>query len=122
MAAAEPGKAALSFSDADRAVIARNVELKALMRVDPAGVRTLLDAIAAAGQPPERPSQRYRDVLGGRSGGQPGGQGHKGGEPGSELDPAQNPDLSILFQRSSPEAAYDLFQIIKRAGRQSVAN
>ena len=30
-----------------------------------------------------------------------------------EIDPQRNPDLAY-FQRASPEAAYDLFQLLKR--------
>jgi hypothetical protein len=32
------------------------------------------------------------------------------------FDAARNPDLKLLFHRASPEAAYDLFQILKRVG------
>jgi hypothetical protein len=71
-------------------------------------VRTVLDALAAVNrQPLERPDNGpSRDVF---------------GDPRLQqgdfrIDPQQNPDLKVLFQRSSPEAAYDLFQILKRAG------
>ena len=102
VAAAQPGRPAPQFTFADEVVIARNEALKTLLPVDPLGVRKLLDAIAHAKQQP--PPTTHRDVLEDRS-----------GRP--RLDPLQNPDLNILFQRASPEAAYDLFQILKQAGQ-----
>jgi hypothetical protein len=115
-AAAQPDKAAPRFSFAEQVVIARNDALEALLPVDPWGVRRILDALAAAKeQPAERkplPSPgKHRDVFG----------GHPLPDGMFAPDPVRNPDLNLLFQRSSPEAAYDLFQILKRVGGQ-VAN
>jgi hypothetical protein len=94
------------FSLADEVVIARNDMLNALLSVDPWGVRKILDELAELKQrapPPD--AGRHRDVTG------PGAA--KGAV---RVDPVQNPDLNLLFQRSSPEAAYDLFQILKQVG------
>ena len=115
-AAAQPEQAAPRFSFADEVIIARNDALDALLPVDPQGVRRILDALAAAKQQPAgrktAPTPgKHRDVLG----------GHVIPEGIVPPDPERNPDLNLLFQRSSPEAAYDLFQILKRVGR-AVAN
>jgi hypothetical protein len=104
------GASAPRFTLAEEVIIARNDALSALLPLDPAGVRTILDALEAAKRTPaaprpEPPKETFRDVLGG-----PGGDGS------ARIDPARNPDLSQLFQRASPEAAYDLFQILKRVG------
>ena len=113
-AATGSDKAAPKFSFADEVIITRNDALNELRPLNPWGVRKILDAMAAVKQQPpgSKPAPRYRDVFGG-----------EGAPKGSlQLDPLKNPDLDILFQRSSPEAAYDLFQILKQVGRQSVAN
>jgi hypothetical protein len=105
-----PGGAASAprFSLAEEVIIARNDALIALLPIDPDGVRKLLDALDAAKRAPDtRPGKSrgtFRDVLGGRGGRQ------------TRIDPTRNPDLNQLFQRASPEAAYDLFQILKRVG------
>ena len=106
-------KAAPRFTLAEEVIIARNDALNALLPVDPWGVRKILDAVATAKQsdPPTGGGQT-RDVTGDprlRDG-------------NFRIDPTQNPDLNILFQRASPEAAYDLFQILKRVGGTSAAN
>jgi hypothetical protein len=103
------GGASPRFTLSEEVIIARNDALTALLPLDPAGVRTILDALAAArrsqeGVRPEPPKETYRDVLGG-----PGGERIR-------IDSARNPDLDQLFRRASPEAAYDLFQILKRVG------
>src|SRR5262245_28720940 len=99
---AEPVRPAPKFTFADEVVISRNEALNALLPVDPWGVRKLLDSIAHAKQ--QQPPVTHRDVLEDRNG-------------RIRVDPLQNPDLNILFQRVSPEAAYDLFQILKQAGQ-----
>jgi hypothetical protein len=115
-AAAEPDRGGPRFTFAEEVVIARNDALVALLPVDPWGVRRILDALALAkrqhdGSKPSPGSGRHRDILGREA----------PAEGITPPDAASNPDLNLLFQRSSPEAAYDLFQILKRAGR-SVAN
>jgi hypothetical protein len=96
------------FSFAEEVIIARNDALGELLPLDPQGVRRILDALAPKQQdappPGSAPTGRQLDVL---------------GEPAlpDGVDAASNPDLKLLFQRSSPEAAYDLFQILKRVGR-----
>jgi hypothetical protein len=106
-------KAPLKFSFAEEVVIARNDALNELLPLNPLGVRKILDAMTAFKQQPAGPkTPRYRDVFG--TDGAP--------KESLRLDPLKNPDLDILFQRASPEAAYDLFQILKQVGRQSVAN
>jgi hypothetical protein len=115
-ATADPGKGAPRFTFAEEVIIARNDALVALLPVDPWGVRRILDALTSAKEQPDAPKPapragKHRDILGGES------------LPDGVVPPdaASNPDLILLFQRSSPEAAYDLFQILKRVGR-SVAN
>ena len=91
------------FTLAEEVVIARNDALTELLEIDPWSVRKILDAMAAAKQKPPGPArERQRDVGPGRS-------------DTVRIDPGRNPDLEI-FQRASPEAAYDLFQILKRVG------
>jgi hypothetical protein len=116
-AGSRPNKAAPQFTLAEEVIIARNDALSALLRIDPSGVRTVLDAIAAARRlaPSDKSAKgdgKTRDVFG-----DPRLRDGK-----FRIDPQQNPDLKILFQRASPEAAYDLFQILKRVGSRAVAN
>ncbi len=111
-ASAELGKEAPHFSFADEVIIVRNDALVALLPIDPWGVRSILDALAVAKAQTEKPklappAGKHRDVL---------GEGASAGRV-TPPDAASNPDLNLLFQRSSPEAAYDLFQILKRVGR-----
>jgi hypothetical protein len=87
------------FTVQDQAVIERNATVKGLVDRDPWLVRRILDAIAAAEPlpaPGAGPSARSAIV--------------------SDQTPAptRNPDLDHL-ERSSPEAAHDLFQLIKKA-------
>jgi hypothetical protein len=105
----DPAFAALCHEDAsplftasEHAIIDRNAALAALVGRDPGLVRCVLDAIAAAGAS--------------RS-----GAGTKQRKYERAPDPARNPDLDYLG-RSSPEAAHDLFQLIKRASRGSKGN
>jgi hypothetical protein len=113
-AAAQSEPAAPRFSFAEQVIISRNDALDALVAVDPQGVRKLLDALAIAKQQPAEAKSaptpgKHRDI------------GPLLPEGFVLPDRERNPDLNLLFQRSSPEAAYDLFQILKRVGR-AVAN
>jgi hypothetical protein len=92
------------FTLAEERIIARNEALSALLASDPWGVRRIVDAMAAAKQPRGKVKGRKRDMAEPRSG--------DGTVP---FDPLRNPDL-VIFQRASPEAAYDLFQLLKRVG------
>jgi hypothetical protein len=98
------------FTIAEEAIIDRNETLRSLYQTDPALVRRVLDAIKSRGQSKDR----QRDVFG------PGAPGNAGSDPRdlsqaeATFDPATNPDLAI-FQRASPEAAHDLFQLLKKA-------
>lgn len=98
------------FTIAEEAIIERNEALRAVYETDPALVRRVLNALKSRGQSKDK----QRDVFGQKV---PGGQ-HSGPpdptEPGADIDPATNPDLAIL-QRGSPEAAHDLFQLLKKA-------
>jgi hypothetical protein len=91
------------FTLEEEIIIARNDALNELFKTDAWSVRKIMDAMAAAKQ---RPSawERQRDVGDPRT-----------GDGTVQIDPLRNPDLEI-FQRSSPEAAYDLFQLLKRVG------
>lgn len=109
--AAPAAGASARFTLSEEVIIARNDALTALLPLDPDGVRKILDALEAARRAPgqERPGTPgmpgpSRDVLGGAVG------------ETIRIDPARNPDLNQLLQRASPEAAYDLFQILKRVG------
>ena len=104
-AAATQGAAqsAPRFTLEEEIVIARNDALNELLKTDAWSVRKIMDAMAAAKQRPAA-RDRQRDVGDRRI-----------GDGTVEIDPARNPDLEI-FQRASPEAAYDLFQLLKRVG------
>jgi hypothetical protein len=86
-----------AFSDADRAVIARNKLLSSIVQQEPWLVRRVLDALASNGMRADPP----RDTKGGLS---------DPDRPG----PSDNPDLDRL-QHASPEAINDLFQLLKQA-------
>lgn len=103
---ANPSGGLPKFTLAEEIIIARNDALGELAKVDPGSVRKILDAIIAARQKQSEaaPGDRPRDVTGRQP---PAG--------GVTIDPSRNPDLDY-FQRASPEAAYDLFQLLKRAG------
>ena len=87
-----------AFTASEQIIIDRNAALAALVGSDPWLVRRVLDAIAVAGASrpgadDERSMPRPRE---------------------RPPEPERNPDLDNLG-RSSPEAAHDLFQLIKRA-------
>jgi hypothetical protein len=92
-----------AFTVGDHAIIDRNATLKKLVERDPRLVRRVLDAIEAADQ-----------------------GSHSSAEPMARSaimtdqtpTPSRNPDLDHL-ERSSPEAAHDLFQLIKKASGSS---
>ena len=87
-----------SFGPADRAIIGRNESLRRDVDRDPAAVRRALDTLAAKQMPGEgKPGARSRE-----------------GSLDDLFDEATDPDLDRL-ERASPEAAYDLFQILKKA-------
>jgi hypothetical protein len=89
----------LQFSAQERAIIERNADLKGVVARDPRLVRRVLDAIAAA---PAQPAAT-----------EPTDRGAVVSEPGA---PIRNPDLDNL-ERSSPEAAHDLFLLLKKASQ-----
>jgi hypothetical protein len=94
-----PAAPAPAFSAAEQAVIRRNSALHALLPRDPLLVRRVLDAIASA-----------------NTGGARSNDGGKPRKPERPPNPKSNPDLENLG-RASPEAAHDLFQLIKKAGQ-----
>jgi hypothetical protein len=93
------------FTAADDVIIERNEVLQDLRRISPRDVRRILDALAFAtskrNDDPEfhrKPARRMqRDNPADRP----------------VFDPEKNPDL-VVYQRSSPEAAHDLFQLLKQ--------
>ena len=91
------------FTLAEESIIARNDMLSALLAVDPVGVRKIVDALVASKQRPSSAKHKR-----GRTVDKP-----PSGDGVVVIDPARNPDL-IVFQRASPEAAYDLFQLLKQ--------
>ena len=82
-----------AFSPAEQAIIARNASLREGVRKDPGAVRRALDTLAA-----DRPA----------------GTRSREGSVEGLFDEKTDPDLGKL-QRASPEAAYDLFQLLKKA-------
>lgn len=97
-----------AFSIAEEAIIERNEALRSVYETDPALVRRVLNALKSGGQSKDK----QRDVFGPQGPGDPGRTDPT--RPGADIDPATNPDLAI-FQRGSPEAAHDLFQLLKKA-------
>ena len=93
----KPGK----FTATEETIIARNDSLIGLRRSDPAGLRRILDALARAGIRGDAPAPAMLRPRGSTS--------------DAPFDPAKNPDL-VLFHRASPEAANDLFQLLKKVG------
>jgi hypothetical protein len=93
-----------SFTAAEQNTIERNKALKLLVETDPCIVRRALDVLAAIAAPAAggttAPEQRSRGI------------GPR--DPTATPDPIENPDLNRL-QMASPEAAYDLFQLLKQA-------
>ena len=104
-----------NFTFTEQVIIERNQLLHELVAIDPQGVRKLIDAVAAAKQTRRKSAvkmKRNRDVRNNRN----------TGDDVMTVNPKQNPDLYLLFQRSSPEAAYDLFQILKQVSKHSAVN
>jgi hypothetical protein len=91
----EPGP---QFSSTDLVVISRNKTLKSLLKADPQVVRHALDTIA-----------RVQTSYETRTTDQPGSSRKR-----SPKQQEADPDLAEL-ERSAPEAAHDLFQLIKQA-------
>jgi hypothetical protein len=93
------------FTATERAIIARNQALSIAFTVDPEVVRRILDEMAQPKPRLEQKSaQKKRDMFDGK------------GTPPAPIDLSTNPDIDVYLQRASPEAAYDLFQILKRVG------
>jgi len=94
------------FTAADDVVIERNEVLQDLRRISPRDVRRILDALAFVAskrnddpdfhRKPARRMQRDNNTA-----------------DRPAFDPEKNPDL-VVYQRSSPEAAHDLFQLLKQ--------
>jgi hypothetical protein len=105
------GTNAPSFSIEDQRIIKRNPALASLVQRNPWLVRRALDTLASV----PLVSGRSADLPAIQQGaGKQKGKRKSDAEPG--LDLKRNPDLDE-FSRTSPEAAHDLFQLIKRAGR-----
>ncbi len=99
------------FTIAEEAIIDRNEALRSVYETDPALVRRVLDALKSRGQSRDK----QRDAFGGpRVPGAPNPARQDPAQSDMQIDPATNPDLAIL-QRGSPEAAHDLFQLLKKA-------
>ena len=96
LAAAVPAAAELTiiggveFTESERAVIARNASLRAILASDPATVRAFLDSLQTNG------TGVYAT-------------------PDDATGDTTDPDVKRL-ERASPEAAHDLLQLIKKAG------
>lgn len=88
------------FSLQDHTIIERNAALRRLVNRDPWLLRRVLDAITAADHLSGSAKSTERSAITGER----------------HPVPSRNPDLDNL-ERSSPEAAHDLFLLIKKAGR-----
>lgn len=95
------------FSAAERAIIDRNRALAIALSVDPGVVRRILDEMAQPKPRPERKGAEKQRGMFDRNGAS------------APIDLSENPDIDVYLQRASPEAAYDLFQILKRVGAAS---
>jgi hypothetical protein len=100
VATAGPGLAQTSLTSVEREFVSRNPLLVSLQREDPKGFRKVLDLLVAHNEAKQAPSRKRRIPL---------------REEGPNLDVTGNPDLQDL-QKSSPEAAHELFQVLKQAG------
>jgi hypothetical protein len=92
-----------AFSESDRTIIARNRLLATILDQDPWLVRRALDSLALAD------TQQQKDIgklppLPPRTPATP-----------TDDDLRDNPDLEQM-QKALPEAAHDLFQLLKQAG------
>jgi len=96
----------LIFTPADEVVIERNQVLQDLRRVSPRDVRRILDALAFASSKRNEDPEFHR---------KPARRMQRDNNPADRpaFDPEKNPDL-VVYQRSSPEAAHDLFQLLKQ--------
>src|SRR5262245_19475263 len=104
-----------SFSTEDLQLIKRNAALVALMDRDPRLARRALDMLANSIAIAARSAERsVIDQGAGKSAAK--NKGKRKPDAEEALDPKHNPDLDDLI-RTSPEAAHDLFQLIKQAGR-----
>jgi len=110
-----------AFSAEDQVIIKRNAALGALMDRDPWLVRRALDILANAPAISGRSGEVPADGFGTKEavvkqGGNKQGTNKQGKRKSTETvpDPKHNPDLDE-FSRASPEAAHDLFQLIKLA-------
>jgi hypothetical protein len=92
------------FTAEEVVVISRNAGLLEGLRTDPWAIRDFLDKMAKA---PARAGMGTKKL---KLDDEP---PQRGAAPA--FDPKQNPDLD-QYQRASPEAVHDLFQLIKRAG------
>ncbi len=104
--------ASFEFTPRERALIARNESLRAAAAKDPALARRAMRAMNAS----QAGSRSY--VSGTRELRSDNGRGpSQVGRPPRKrngFDPRRDPDMN-QYQRSSPEAAHDLFQLLKRA-------
>mgnify|MGYP003386352978 CR=1 FL=1 len=104
LASVAPLHAEPAFSAADQAIITRNASLRASFARDPASVRQALDLMARSRTRAvdlDKPGGLTRDVPIRR-------------QDSVDFDASTDPDLGAL-QRASPEAAHDLFQLLKQA-------
>lgn len=85
-----------TFTAAENEIISRNELLAKMVATDPWLVRRTLDRLEAGGKGGTASATRTVKA------------------PPDGFDPTRNPDLADS-DRNSPEAAYDLFQLIKQA-------
>jgi hypothetical protein len=85
------------FTKEENVVIERNAVLKDLKRSNPAKLRQVMDEIQKSKRNPSRTALDQ-------------------GQPSYNFDSGRNPDLQSMT-RNSPQAAFDLFQLVKQAGQ-----
>lgn len=89
------------FTSEQLAYLNRNPLLLALQKADPDGLGRVLDLLVAHANEQKRTKSKSRLIPNRR--------------PEPEIDISGNPDL-IELQKSSPEAAHELFLLLKQAG------
>jgi hypothetical protein len=105
-AVAQAQRAQPIFTATDEVIIERNEVLQDLRRVSPRDVRRILDALAFVTAKRNDDPEFHR---------KPARRMQRDNNPADRpaFDPEKNPDL-VVYQRSSPEAAHDLFQLLKQ--------
>lgn len=104
--------APMEFTARERSLIARNETLRATAERNPALARRAMRAMAASRDGSRSMVTGTRELRAEQRQGSP--QAGKPPRRRNGFDANRDPDMN-QYQRSSPEAAHDLFQLLKRA-------